>query len=420
VQRSEVSHAQASLLFWLSAAIGCALMLVTALLAPAIAWFYGEPRLTPAALVLSGTFAASGLGVQHRAILRRQMRFTALAFIDLSALCIGIGVAIVMAWRGHGYWSLIAMLATSSGVTVALLWRMCPWRPALALRGADAGSLLRFGGRVSGFNLLNYFASHLDRLLLGWQWGAAALGVYSRAHQLMMLPLRQLNTPLSGVFVSTLSRLRHDPARYRRTYLGALEKISLVTTPAILFGIGSADWLIDLVLGPQWTSAAPIFAVLGVSALLMPIANTTGWLFVSQNRTRTLLAWGLLDAGVRTLAVVVGLRWGALGIATALSVRSLAVLPLLLWLTGREGPVSARDIARACRLPALVCAASALPLVIIRLGLPELGALPGLVLCAAGAAAAAAAVLGVAPAGRRVLADLRSSLQILTRPGAAA
>jgi PST family polysaccharide transporter len=199
-----------------------------------------------------------------------------------------------------------------------------------------------------------------------------------------------------------------------------LEKISLVTTPAILFGIGSADWLIDLVLGPQWTSAAPIFAVLGVSALLMPIANTTGWLFVSQNRTRTLLAWGLLDAGVRTLAVVVGLRWGALGIATALSVRSLAVLPLLLWLTGREGPVSARDIARACRLPALVCAASALPLVIIRLGLPELGALPGLVLCAAGAAAAAAAVLGVAPAGRRVLADLRSSLQILTRPGAAA
>ena len=71
IQRKEISHGQISILFWINVAIGVGLMLLTAALAPALAWFYGEPRLKNITLLLSLTFLISGLRVQHDALLNK-------------------------------------------------------------------------------------------------------------------------------------------------------------------------------------------------------------------------------------------------------------------------------------------------------------------------------------------------------------
>jgi PST family polysaccharide transporter len=421
VQRRGLSHAQASALFWVSAAVGAALALATVLLAPAVAALYGEPRLAPAAAVLAATFALGGLGVQQRAVLRRQMRFGALAAVDGVGLAGGIAVAIAMAWRGDGYWALIGKLVATSALTSALLWLVCPWRPGPWRRGADSGGLLAFGGRVSAFHVLNYAASNVDQLLIGWRFGPAPLGLYSRASQLVHLPLRQLNAPLAGVFVSALSRLTDDPVRYRRAYLGVLEKIALFAAPTAVLAIGTADWIVALLLGSAWSDATPILAALGVSALLKPVGHTTGWLLISQDRTRTLLRWGVFDAATRGLAVLLGLPGGPLGVAVALAVRGLLLPPVLVWVAGRSGPVRAADVARACGLPALVGAAAAAAVVAARSALPAAGP-SGLAATAACAAAASVLVLCASPAGRRALAELRVSFRLLVtgRPQPAA
>jgi O-antigen/teichoic acid export membrane protein len=225
-------------------------------------------------------------------------------------------------------------------------------------RGAGAAGLLAFGGRVSAFHVLNYAASNVDQLLIGWRFGPAPLGLYSRASQLVHLPLRQLNAPLTGVFVS---------------------------------------------------------------ALLKPVGHTMGWLLISQGRTRTLLHWGVFDAATRSLAVLLGLPGGSLGVAVALAVRRLLLPPVLVWLAGRSGPVSAADVVRACGLPALVGASAAAAVAASRAALPVTGA-AGLGAAAACAALASGLVLGVSPAGRRALAELRLSLRLLAggRPQPAA
>jgi len=109
VQRDEINHAQISTLFWINTAIGFALALLTIALAPAIAWFYGEPRLTGITVALAGAFIFSGLTIQHQALLRRHMRFVRLGVIEVVGLLVGVATAIVAAWRGAGYWSLLFM-----------------------------------------------------------------------------------------------------------------------------------------------------------------------------------------------------------------------------------------------------------------------------------------------------------------------
>src|SRR6202043_1586765 len=97
VQREGITHAQVSNLFWINVAMSGAIGLILAAVSPIIAWFYREPRLVPITLVLSSTFLLSGLTMQHTALLNRQMRFKAVAFIQIGSMSIGVAVGISMA-----------------------------------------------------------------------------------------------------------------------------------------------------------------------------------------------------------------------------------------------------------------------------------------------------------------------------------
>ena len=82
--------------------------------------------------------------------------------------------------------------------------------------------MLGFGGYLAGFNFLNYFARNLDKVLIGWYWGAQTLGFYSVAYRLLLLPIQQVIRPISTVAVPTLSRLQEQPARYALYYRTAI------------------------------------------------------------------------------------------------------------------------------------------------------------------------------------------------------
>src|SRR5215469_17953897 len=79
IQRKEITHEQVSTLFWINLTIGLGLTFLSAALGPVLAMFYREPRLVRIALFLSLNFFLGGLRVQPNALLKRQMRFSALA-----------------------------------------------------------------------------------------------------------------------------------------------------------------------------------------------------------------------------------------------------------------------------------------------------------------------------------------------------
>jgi O-antigen/teichoic acid export membrane protein len=104
VQREKITHAQVSNLFWINIAVSAVSTLVVAASAPIIARFYHNPNLISITLLLSTTFLISGTTVQHQALLKRQMRFKALALIEVGSMVIGVLVGATMALRGYRYW----------------------------------------------------------------------------------------------------------------------------------------------------------------------------------------------------------------------------------------------------------------------------------------------------------------------------
>jgi O-antigen/teichoic acid export membrane protein len=327
VQRAHIDHDQVSTLFWLNVVASVILSVATVAVAPVLAWFYKEPRVTAIAVVLSATTLVGGFTIQHQALLRRQMRFGALAFVEIFSLVVATIVALASALAGVGYWALVVLQLVREVAGSAALWFMCRWRPGRLVRRSGVRALVSFGVHLSGFNALNYAARNVEKMLIGWYWGAGPVGLYNNADRILLLPIQQINTPLTSVAVPALSRVQNDPDRYRAYYRRGVLLTVTAGMPIVVFLLVAAKKTVLAFLGPQWVDAVPIFRALGPAAFIGTFNVATGWVFVSLGTTRRQLHWGIFSTVAILLAYFVGLPHGPIGVAFAFSA-SLIVLRL--------------------------------------------------------------------------------------------
>jgi O-antigen/teichoic acid export membrane protein len=302
-------------------------------------------------------------------------------------------------------------------VTVIGVWSVCRWRPGMPARGIGIKSMLSYGGNLTGFNVMTFFSRNLDNALIGKFWGPYQLGVYSRAYQMLLMPMQQINAPLAAVAIPALSRLADKPERYRAAYLKILEKIVMITMPLGALMIATSDWMVLLLLGPQWRETGRIFQLLGIAAMIQPVTKTAWWLFSTQGRTRELFHWGLLGGAIAIASIIAGLPWGATGVAASYAIADLCIAtPLLFWYVGRKGPVRTIDFYRTI---APVAAASVCSLAILFACRPWLNAVPTLFLRLSVAlgitVAVSVLILSALPGGRLAMRSFTETLILLLK-----
>lgn len=122
------------------------------------------------------------------------------------------------------------------------------------------------------------------------------MGIYDKAYTLLLLPIRQINTPMSHVFLPALCRLQNEPARFRGVYRRGLTAMTAVGMPVVAFVGTSADLVIRIVLGPDWGEAIPIFQALIPAAFLGTFNVASGWVFLALGRTDRQLRLGLVSS----------------------------------------------------------------------------------------------------------------------------
>lgn len=319
VQRPEITHQQTSALFWVNVAFGLFLMVVVSAAAPALAWFYGEPRVLWMTVAMASTFLVSGLAVQHHSLLRRQLRFGEVAGIELCATLLAVSGAIAAAMNGAEYWSLVLMYVLTQVFITAGAWLRCSWRPGRPARAAGVRAMLAYGGYLTGFNIVHSFLRSFDRILIGWAASAGPLGLYSRASFLVGIPTQRLSNAATGVAISVLSRLQHEPERYRAFVLTATLLFGSLAIPLGAFAFAAADSIVLVVLGTQWAAAAPILRALAPTAAFATFETAAMWVSASTGQTRRQFQVGVAAAIGSIAAMIAGLQWGVTGVAVGFS-----------------------------------------------------------------------------------------------------
>ena len=318
VQKDRITRTQINALFWLTLGFGSLACLVAVLLARSVAWFYEAPELTGIVIGLSLAFIFTGLGAQQEALLRRAMRFTQLSVVSVLSNLIGIMAAIAAALLGAGFWSLVLLALTIAISRCVMLWILCPWRPSAPSLADGLGPMIRFGSYLTGTNLLATLVRNVDKILIGRLVGTDAVGYYFNANRLLILPIAQLNKPLSSVAVPTLADWE-QAERFRDFYRRGVEGISALTVPAVTYFLITADFVVPALLGDQWMPSIPIFKALAPAALLAGVNIVTAWVFLPLGRSDRQFKWHVFRTMVVIVAYVIGVNWGAVGVAAAFS-----------------------------------------------------------------------------------------------------
>ena len=374
IQRERITLGQINSLFWVSVVASIIFAVLLGASAPLLAIFYAEPRVELLTIAFSVLVLIGGPQAVPAAILNRDSHFTKVAIIDIvsATIALAVGVAGALIWRS--YWALFVSAATATIVTGVGIWLATKYRPGAPHFDKDSAQMLRFGSHLSGFNLVNYFSRNFDNILIGRFLGSDQLGLYDRAYRLLLFPISQLHGPIGQVLVPFLSRIQGDARSYRSTYTEAVSLIMIAAQPGILFAIICAPQFFELLLGDKWIPAAPIFQWLGVAGLHQVMSSTTGWLFLSQGRGSEFFKLGTYSAVLTVTSFVIGLPWGAVGVAASYTIMNyIALVPLIWIVSGRSGPVSSRDLVKLAIPHAIATLASALILKIAEYNLHSVG-----------------------------------------------
>jgi O-antigen/teichoic acid export membrane protein len=330
IHHQQLSQEELSSLYWLNVASGAVMMLLVMLVSPFIADFYNAPALRPLLLMVGSFFLISAFGQQLRVIAEKELRFSALAKIELISALAGFTVAVLWAWQAPSVLALIAGLMTGAIVMTVLCWLMLAngWRPMWRLKPGEIGQFLRFGGYTMANNLVNTFNLQADVFIGGRFLTASSLGVYSLPRSLSLRVIDVVNPIITRVGLPVMAKAQHDQPFLKRVYLKTLRMTASVNFPIYMAILAFAPEMVTVLFGDQWQDAIPILRILALWGLIRSVGNPVGSLIFAVGRADLAFKWNLASAFVVLPMVWVGVHFGNQGLAVSLVFASMGlVLP---------------------------------------------------------------------------------------------
>jgi O-antigen/teichoic acid export membrane protein len=316
VRLKVVSRAHYDTAFTLAALRVALLTSIILLAAWPFAWFYDDKRLFWLVCARALGAGARGLTSPCLAEYQKAMSFWRDFVIQLGAKTLAFAVGCGTALMTHSYWS-IAVCSTAYPL-VAIVGSYCfaPYRPRFSL--AEMPAFREFVGWMSAAQVLDAFNWQSERLLLGKLQDRAALGLFSTASDITLMPIMGLFGPTIQPLLAAFSLIRDDKARLARSYQYVSDAIVAFGLPVLVGECLIADPAIRLVLGPTWLGAIPVVRWLSLSLIPALFGLPAVPLVMSVGKTKIFLKRNAIELGVKLPALLVGgIAFGFAGIAVA-------------------------------------------------------------------------------------------------------
>lgn len=253
--------------------------------APLLAWAFGIPELTDVLRVLAVLIVLTGFEVVPGAILERELRYSAVARLDLGAALTQLVVSLGLAFGGAGVWSLVAGQVAAAVFGAVAIWWVTPWRPSLRL--ASRSTLLdvfRYGRFVGAANIAAFLSGIIDTLAVGRILGATAAGFYSVAFRVATLPESMVGRLIVKAMFPAFSMLQEDRDAFRRIFVQHAQRVVLLVLPATIFVVLGAEPIVLTLLGDEWSSVVTPVRILAVFAFVRTLTATSTVVFRSAGK----------------------------------------------------------------------------------------------------------------------------------------
>lgn len=354
VQKHELTEVDKNTAFWVNVGLGTVLAGITIAIAPAISELAGIPVLEPVLQALSLGLFLNGLSSTPAALLEREFRFKTLAMRRAVGTISGGSAAIICAFAGFGVWSLVIQTLVTATISTTVLWLTSDWRPRRSFSVQSFKSLRTVGLSVMGIELVAYFNSQADKLLIGAFMDAESLGYYYIALQITTVITSLFSSVFGNISLTTFSRVQKDTNQLVYWFLRLTSISSFTAIPFFSLVCASAPTLVPFVLGPQWEGSVPIIQILALLGIINAAIMFDRNLLISVGLGRRAFRMTLGQALLGIALILPGLHFGVLGVAAAVVLRQYLFWPVRLFQVKNAVPLQLWPYFKGWLIPVVV------------------------------------------------------------------
>lgn len=175
-----------------------------------MSWFFQKSIYGELGIFLGASLLFNTLNLVPNALLIKNKRFMLIGVRNFICTVGTSVIAVLLAFAGFGYYSLVIQSLLSSIILFICNIASNKISFQFLFTPHSIKKIRSYAGYQFGFSFINYFARNLDKLLVGFFMGNAALGCYDKAYKLMMYPVGNLTNVITPVLHPILSDYQSD------------------------------------------------------------------------------------------------------------------------------------------------------------------------------------------------------------------
>ena len=307
IQKKRPTQEDYSTIFWWNLGMATIMYAILYVSAPAIARFYNIPLLCDVLRVQGIVLFIHAFNLVQRNQLRKKMNFKVLSVVAISSSIIALSVAIIMAYKGFGVWSLVALNMVLGVVPAIVFWFIIKWRPIFTFSWTSFRELFSFGLFMFLSNLINQFSTQLQGLLIGKFYSASTMGYYSKAQRTEAMASQSISSIMTQVTYPLYAEAQNDLKLLGNMIRRLTMTISYITFPLLFLLMLLAKPIFVLLYSDKWLSSVPYFQVLCVAGLIICMQSVNMQAIAAIGKSKMMFIWTVIKRSFGIGVIVLGL-----------------------------------------------------------------------------------------------------------------
>lgn len=250
--------------FWSNLVMSFVLWGIIAIFCEPLATLVGNPGLGLVLVVACVSIPLAAFSSIQMALFKRSLDFKTLFWLRLAMIIVPLCVTVPLAFWLRSYWALVIGTIVINLVNAILLTIKSNWKPRKFYSFARLKEMFSFCSWSILDSILVWVTSYVDIFFIGRALNAYYLGLYKTSITTVGQFTTLVTASVLPVIMPALSRLQNDLPEMRMTLLKFQKYTSVILFP---LGVGIfmfRDLITEIMLGNQWTEAAPFIGLWGL------------------------------------------------------------------------------------------------------------------------------------------------------------
>ncbi len=291
--------------FWVLLGTCTAMAFAVAASGFALAWFTDQPKLIGVMALLSLTLPIMAVTVTSDARLTRRGNLAYHSGGDVASTLVGAGVAVWLASRGWGAWSLALQYVTAYAVRAAIMNGAAWSTPSLAFDLSTLKGHVSTGGALLVARASETLGSQVQNAVFSSLLGGASFGNFALAQQSSRFMCDAVSNPVIGSFY--IHALNEDVGSVVALQARMTRLLAMVLLPAAAVVAVCAPRLLPLALGPKWVAVVPMFQFLVLPNAVSSCLWLGGQILIRHGMSGITAKGAVISAIARISIVAAGL-----------------------------------------------------------------------------------------------------------------